>query len=805
MNLYRLNGSRILAYGYRLGKQVKICSGRFNFDAWLVVRAMCFHLLHHRQFPVKSPLFGAIHFISKESPMRRFSLLLPISLTFALLSAAALAQDKSITIDDLFDPVKRVNFSGNPPAGLRWLNDGAHYLQAKSDPETGSWQLLKINAQTGNATPFYDAVKMEKAFDALAGMSASDAKEIARGRNYLLNEQENAALINTANDLFYYEFGNDKAVRLTNTPEPEEGEEFSPDGRMVSFARSNNLYLVEIQNQKERALTNDGSGKIFNGRLNWVYQEELYGRGNFKGYWWSPDSTRLVYLQLNDTPVAEFTIVDHIPHFQNVETTPYPKAGDPNPTARLGVVDAAGGATRWVDLFKYNNVEPLIVRVGWKPDGKKLVYEVQNREQTWLDLNYADPANGKSETILHIISKAWVEVDNVELPIWLKDGSFLITDERADWKHIYHYKADGALIGPVTQGQWEARVVHGVDDAGFVYFTGTKDNHIAPQVYRVKLDGKSLTRLTQTEGTHTANFNPQMSQFIDTWSDLNTPPQVRLFKADGTPVRVIDENKVEVLKQYKMSKPELLQVKTRDGFVMEAMMIKPLDFDASKKYPVMSFTYSGPHSPQVRNAWQGVTYMWYQMLAQKGYIIWVCDNRTASGKGAGSTMYVYKNFGESELRDLEDGLNYLKTLAFVDPSRIGLSGWSFGGFMTTYALTHSKSFKIGIAGGSVTDFRLYDTIYTERYMGTPQNNPEGYRKSSVLAAAKDLSGKLLLVHGMIDDNVHVQNTIQLAYELQKAGKPFQLMLYPKSRHGIVDPHLLKHMRSMMTDFILQNL
>ncbi len=738
--------------------------------------------------------------------MRRFSLLLPIILCFALLSAAALAQDKSITIDDLFDPVKRVNFSGNPPAGLRWLNDGAHYLQAKSDPETGSWQLLKINAQTGNATPFYNVQKMEKAFAALAGMSASDAKELARQRNYLMNEQETAALINTANDLFYYEFGSDRAVRLTNTPEPEEGEEFSPDGRMVSFARSNNLYLVEIQSQKERALTNDGSGKIFNGRLNWVYQEELYGRGNFKGYWWNPDSTRLVYLQLNDAPVAEFTIVDHIPHFQDVETTPYPKAGDPNPIAKLGVVDAAGGATRWVDLFKYNSVEPLIVRVGWTPDGKKVVYEAQNREQTWLDLNYADPSTGKTDTILRETTKAWVDVGGVNLPIWLKDGTFLLTSERTGWQHIYHYKPDGTLIRQVTDGRWEAEVVNGVDEAnGFIYFTGTKDSFLAYQVYRVKLDGTGLTRLTQTDGMHTANFNRQANLFIDSHSDPNTPVQVRLFKADGKLFRVIDENRVEVLKQYKLSKPEFLQVKTRDGFVMEAMMIKPAGFDAAKKYPVMSFTYSGPHAPQVRNAWQGTTMMWYQMLAQKGYIIWVCDNRTASGKGGEATWNVYKNFGESELRDLEDGISYLKSQPYVDPSRIGLSGWSYGGFMTSYALTHSKSFKIGIAGGSVTDWRLYDTIYTERYMGTPQNNPEGYKKSSVIAAAKDLSGKLLLVHGMIDDNVHMQNTIQLAYELQKAGKPFQLMLYPKSRHGVADPYLVKHMRSMMTDFILQNL
>lgn len=238
---------------------------------------------------------------------------------------------------------------------------------------------------------------------------------------------------------------------------------------------------------------------------------------------------------------------------------------------------------------------------------------------------------------------------------------------------------------------------------------------------------------------------------------------------------------------------------------MEAMLIKPPDFDPAKKYPVMSFTYGGPQAPQVRNAWGGTTYLWYQMLAQKGYLIWVCDNRSASGKGVEPAWPIYLNFGELELRDLEDGIAWLKTQPYVDGARIGLSGWSYGGFMTAYALTHSKTFRAGIAGGTVSDWRDYDTIYTERYMRTPQHNPEGYKKSSPVHAAANLHGKLLLLHGALDDNVHLQNMIQLAYELQKAGQPFQQMIYPKSRHGVTDPHLVKHMRGLMTEFILSNL
>ncbi|HZN09310.1 MAG TPA: S9 family peptidase [Pyrinomonadaceae bacterium] len=720
------------------------------------------------------------------------------------LSVSVQAQQKLLTIDDIFDPAKRVNFNGSTPP-IRWLKDGNHYLVTNEASRRDVPRLQKVNAATGVATAFFDAAKMQAAFAALPGISAADARQLANRGTYNLNPAETAVLLNWANDLFYYEFGSDRAIRLTSTPEPEVGEEFSPDGRMISFVRENNLYVEDLGMQRrERALTRDGSAKILNGRLDWVYQEELYGRGNFGAYWWSPDSTTIAFLRFDETPVPEFSVVDHIPYHQNVEITPYPKAGDPNPIVKLGVVNATGGDIRWVDTFKYQPADLLIVRVGWTPDSKKVVYQAQNREQTFLDVNLADPRDGKMTNLFRETSKAWVGIN--EEPIWLKDGSFIWASERTGWEHLYHYSADGKLLKQITDGQWEVRTVEGVDEEnGFIYFTATQHSHIAPNGYRIKLDGSGLTRLTSGEGTHRMDVSPANNYFINTWSDLNTPSQVRLYDAAGKLVRVIAENKVEALKQYKLGSAELLQVKTRDGFVMEAMMIKPPDFDRSKKYPVMSFTYSGPHAPQVRNAWGAATYMWHQLLAQKGYIIWVCDNRTASGKGLESTWPVYKNFGEIELRDLEDGVAWLKTQPYVDGSRIGIWGWSYGGFMTSYALTHSQSFKIGIAGGSVTDWRDYDSIYTERYMQTPQNNPEGYKKSSPAAAAKNLHGKLLLIHGAIDDNVHMQNTIQFVYELQKAGKQFELMLYPKQRHGVTDPLQLKHMRQMMTDFIVKNL
>jgi dipeptidyl-peptidase-4 len=724
-------------------------------------------------------------------------------LLLIVLALTAVSQQRLLTIDDIFDPAKHVNFNGITP-NIRWLKDGTHYLLTNEATKKDVPRLQKVNAVTGEAVPFVDSSKMIAAFAALAGISEQDAKQLANRGDYDFNHDETALLLNWSNDLFYYDLANNKAVRVTNNPEEEVGETFSPNGQMIAFVRSNDMYVFDIAERRERRLTTDGGPKTLNGRLDWVYQEELYGRGNFEAYWWSPDSTMLAYLRFDETPVPEFTVVDQIPYHQDLEVTPYPKAGDPNPLVKLGVVNAVGGATRWMDTYVYQPSDLLIVRVSWTPDGKRVAYQAQNREQTYLDLNFADARDGKSSRVLRETSKAWVAV--LDNPHWLKDGSFLWESERTGFQHLYYYGADGKLLRQVTDGKWEIRSFQGIDeDKGVAYFSATQHSHIAPSLYRVRLDGSGLMRITNDEGTHSVSMSPRYNFVVDRWSDINTPTKTRLLDVDGKLVRVIEDNKVDALNQYKLGKAELLQVKTRDGFVMEAMMIKPPDFDPNKKYPIFEFTYSGPNAPQVRNAWSGQTYMWHQLLAQKGYIIWILDNRTASSKGVESSWPVYRNFGELELRDIEDGISWLKTQPYVDGSRIGLWGWSYGGFMTSYALTHSKSFKIGIAGGSVTDWRNYDSIYTERYMATPQNNPEGYRKSSPVHFAKDLSGKILLLHGLMDDNVHVQNTVQFAYELQKAGKQFELMLYPKSRHGVTDPLLLKHMRTLMTEFVEKNL
>lgn len=751
--------------------------------------------------------------------MKKISWLLIAILSF---SSVAAAQEKMLTIDDIFgtDPKVRVNFSGTP-FRLQWADDGRSFKQVQAG------KLMRVDAVTGQAKDYFDTKRLA---DALmrAGVKAEDAQRMAGSPAVQFNKSETAILVNNADDLWLYDTAAGTLKRLTNNNEEEKEADFSPDGKWVSFVRGNNLFVVDPVKGGEKQLTRDGAEKILNGILDWIYQEELYGRGNFRAYWWSPDSTSIAFLRLDESPVPKFVLPNDIPTDQIVENTDYPQAGDGNPLVKLGIADVTktsivpnagriprlgtripsnvlrfGDLVKFVDLSKYKPEDLLIARVAWSPDSKAVVFQALNREQTFLDVNAATK-DGKVRKLFTETTAAWVEVyDN---PEFLKDGTAIWQSARNGWKHLYRYDNNGKLIKRLTNGDWEVRSFYGVDEAnGWVYFSATKDSHIAENVYRVRLDGGDIERLTKGGGAHSASFNSSFTHFAETWSDINTPPQQRLFAADGTLVRVLNENKIDALAQYKLGTPEFLKVKTRDGFEMEAYMIKPPDFDPNKKYPVMSYTYSGPHAPSVADRWGGSRYMWHQMLAQKGYIIWVCDNRTASGKGEESAWPAYKNFGPLELRDLEDGVAYLKSLPYVDGDRIGIWGWSYGGFMTSYALTHSKAFKVGIAGGSVTDWRLYDSIYTERYMLTPQNNKAGYDSTSVLKAAKDLSGRLLLIHGVMDDNVHMQNTIQLANELQKEGKQFDLMLYPTQRHGVTNPNQVKHWYQMMTDFIVENL
>lgn len=736
---------------------------------------------------------------------------------FALLAAAPLLAQrepakvtkKPLTFESIYDPVEKVYFNGAIQSDFEWLDDTTFVWPRKDvQGQFEEWRLYDI--ATGKERALFGRAKLHRGLTSL-GVPDDIAKAAAESDELKFDAKKTAAVFSANEDLYLYSFAKGTVVRLTSAPGEEEEPTFSPDGQNVAFLRANDLYVVDLTdrevglNIRERRLTTDGSSQLLNGKLDYVYQEEVYGRGVWKSFWWSPDSLRIAFLQLDERPVPEYTIVDHIPYRLDLNVYDYPKAGDPNPRAKLFVVPASGGRRVEIDTTRTGG-ETLLVNVAW--NGKALTYQLQNREQSWLELVSASPLDGTAKPILRETTKAWVDV--LGPAVWLPDGSFLWQSERSGYRHIYHYGADGTLVRQITNGEWEVREVHGVDirqgaDGQHVYFSGTERSSIGLDVYRVNLDGSGLTRLSSDLGKHAAVFNPAMTHYVDRWSDINTPDQARVHRNDGSPVRVVEENRVTALGEFDLPRPELLQVKTRDGFAMEAMMIRPANFDPSRKYPVYQFLYGGPGAQQVRNEWREQFMLFNQLIAQQGVIVWICDNRSASGKGAVSRWPVYKNFGESELRDTEDALAWLKSQPYVDGNRVLINGWSYGGFMVLYAMTHSTSFSAGIAGGPVADWRDYDSIYTERYMLMPQNNRDGYRKSSPRFEVAKLHGNLLLVHGTTDDNVHVQNTIQTAYDLQQLQKPFEMMLLPRAKHTVTQKNTLAFMQKTMLEFVKRQL
>ncbi len=702
-----------------------------------------------------------------------------------------------LNLDKIYGPKYRISF-GARPMFPSWMPEGHTYKVARHG------RSYTVDAETGAYTRVTgpDVKQIVAAVGKLTGVEPKDASRLADQIAKKLPSTK-PVMVTHHNDILVYFSDRNEAKWLTGTSESEELPEMSPDGRWIAFVRNDDLYVVDMSG-RERLLAGSQSPQILTGKLDWVYQEELYGRGNYKAFWWSPDSRSIAFLQLDESPVHRYTVTDHIPVRQTHEITPYPKAGDPLPKVKLGIVDAAGGTIRWADLYNYSLEDLLISRVDWAPDSKQVLAQLQDRAQTWLDLCAIDRSSGALSRLFRETTKAWVSV--LGPPYWLKDGSFLWLSERSGNQHLYHYDGNGKLLRAVTSGDWSVQRLYGVDGKQqWVYFSGFRENNIQAHGYRVALTGGDPERLTSDAGSHSLRFSPDFEYFVDIASGVHRPMSVTLYKTGGPRVREISPYVDDRLRYFSLHEPEFLQVRAKDGEPLDAMLIRPPDFDPARKYPVLIHVYSGPQAPTVRDAWRGSTYLWHQMLAQEGYCIWMCDNRSASMRGAKAAWPIHEDLGKHELEDIEAGIDWLKKQSWVDADRIGIWGWSYGGYMTAYALTHSQSFRMGISGAPVTDWRNYDAIYTERYMGLPQTNEKGYQSSSVVKAAKNLHGELLLIHGTQDDNVHISNTLQLALELQKANKPFSLMVYPKNRHGIVRPGQSRHLRELMTRFIREKL
>lgn len=628
--------------------------------------------------------------------------------------------------------------------------------------------------------------------------------------DYFWSPDSNALLFKSGGRLVWVDLHSMTSKLLVDSSEDVGNPKFSPDGRWISYLQGDDIWLANVANGATKQLTTGGNEELLNGKLDWVYPEELDLE---TAYWWSPDSRKIAFLQFNERPVTKYPIVDLD---GKIETTDYPQAGEANPIVRVGIEPVAGGAPEWIDTGA--NTDIYLPRVDWVPDGKSLLVERLDRPQKNLDLLLADASTGKSHTILTEKDRYWINVSDLPIRFFADGKRFLWMSERTGFWHIYVYDVAGKLLDRLTSGAWEVTAGGGFGPSvgnrfsldekhGYVYFISNKDNTIERQLYRVSLADKSVARITTAPGTHSVLLAPDSSAFVDTFSDAMTPPEQLLMRADGSQIAALNENRVPELADDRLSPIEFLKVRADDGTELNASIIKPRDFDPAKKYPVIFYVYGGPDVQNVTNAWGGASFLWREMMAERGYVIFSLDNRGAYGRGHAFETPLYRHFGKIELADQLAGVKYLRSHPYVDPARIGIYGSSFGGYMTLEALFNAAGvFKAGAAIAPVTDWHLYDTIYTERYMGRPQDNPAGYRDSSPLNQVGKLESKLFLAHGTGDDNVHFANTADLLDALIQHGQyPADLVVLPGRGHGMSDVPARLTLYKQLTSFFLNNL
>lgn len=580
--------------------------------------------------------------------------------------------------------------------------------------------------------------------------------------------------------------------------------EFSPNGLMVSYIADNNIFVKNLSNGKITQMTRDGQkNSIINGTTDWVYEEEF---AITKAYVWSPDSRHIAFLKFNESAVKEFTMTLYGQLYPDLYTFKYPKAGEDNSKVSLHIQRVGKKKSARLDLGAYE----YIPRLTFSPVTNTLVVQTLNRHQNTLQFFKIEVGskNTKAQMFCKITDDAYIEIDDNLL--FLEDGkSFVTTSEKDGFKHIYHVDLNGKME-QITSGLWDVIEVKGFDSKNnLVYYTSAENGATQKELFSVHLQTKAKTKLSSKSGHTDAEFSKGMKFYIQTWSDANTPPVVSLHRANGELLQTLEDNQAlrDKLQSYQLRKKEFFQTPSADGQTqLNAWMITPYDFDENQKYPVYMFVYCGPGSNTVNDRWDGANFMYHQLLAQRGYVVVSVDPRGTQFRGSKFMKSTYLNLGKLELEDLVATANALKEKTYIDEERIGIQGWSYGGYMSSLAMTKAApTFKMGIAVAPVTNWRYYDNIYTERFMRTPQENASGYDDNSPINFCDRMEGSYLLVHGSGDDNVHYQNAMEMINALVKANKPFDMFIYPNRNHGIYGGNTRLHLYNMMLEFTLKNL
>lgn len=719
-------------------------------------------------------------------------------LAIAFLAAAFSVQAQNeITLQDIWGAP---TFFGDRLGGLRSMNDGLYYTTMDSD-DRGFTSITKFSYKTGK--------EVEKIFSTADIKTENGAPFRMVGYSFSADEQklllpterENIFRYSTRENNFVYDLKTKKLTAVDETGKQRYAT-FSPSGAQLAFVRGNNLYIKDTEKNELVQVTQDGKkNSIINGATDWVYEEEF---AFDKAFFWSPKGSKIAYYRFDESAVMEFNMPKYGQLYPTDYRFKYPKAGEDNATVEIYIYDLASGKTVKADVGEYE----YIPRVKWSNSDDELCVMTMNRLQNDLKLFMVNAKDGKGRNFYRETSDTYIEVNNYLT--FVGDDQFLWLSERSGYNHLYLRSTKGgnpSSAVQLTKGEWEVTNVYGYDKkGGKVYFQGAKESPLKREIYRVSLDRSKLEKLSTKPGTNSASFSKSFKYFINTNSKLNEPSFISLHRADGKAIRTLVDNQAlrDRMKAFEISPANFFSVKTENG-ELAGSMIKPKDFDENKKYPVLMYVYGGPGSQTVRDSWGGPNYFWYQMLASKGYIVVSVDNRGTGARGYNFRTSTYKQLGKLESQDQIDAAKYLRTLGFVDPLRIGIWGWSYGGYMSSLCLFNGADvFKSAIAVAPVTNWKYYDTIYTERYMATPQENP-GYDENSPITHVGKLEGNLLLVHGTGDDNVHFQNSVEMVSALQKANKQFDLMMYPDKAHGIGGLGTRLHLYQMMTDFILEKL
>ncbi|MES2836443.1 MAG: DPP IV N-terminal domain-containing protein [Bacteroidota bacterium] len=734
--------------------------------------------------------------------MKRIITVLVVAFISTIFSNPLLAQ-KQITLEDIW---ASRNFMAERIDALNSMNDGEHY--SSLDQVEGAVEINKYNYKTGS--------KVQTIFSSAKVKNPITNKDLAV-IDYKFSADETKLILTTETEQIYrhsfvasyfiYDIATGK-VSAVDKATKQQLPDFSPAGDKVAYVQNNNIYIEDVATGQSKMITTDGKkNQIINGATDWVYEEEF---GFDKAFFWNKDGSKIAYYKFDESAVKEFNMPTYGTLYPNDNKFKYPKAGEANSVVSIYIYDVKRGETKKMNLGTVT--DQYIPRIAWTNDVNTLCIARMNRLQNKVELLLANFFTGDTGTMYTEESQSYIDIHESEPNFFyfLDDNkSFVVLSEKDGYAHLYHYDMKGKLINQITKGNWDVLTFYGINTkTKMLYYSSSETSATQENIYSVKLDGKGKKLLTLKNGTNNAVFNNTYTYFINTNTAANTPHYITLNDGNGAELRVLENNQGlnDRLKEYQLTKKEFFSFKTSEGVELNGWMIKPANFDASKKYPVLMHVYGGPGRNTVQDAWGGSDYFWHQMLAQKGYIVVSVDNRGTGARGKAFKHATYKQLGKLETQDQIEAAKHLGNLPYVDKARIGMQGWSFGGYLTSLCMTKGADyFKAGIAVAPVTNWRYYDSIYTERFLQTPQLNASGYDDNSPINFVKDLKGSYLLVHGTADDNVHFQNSVEMVNALVKANKQFDLMMYPDKNHGIYGGNSRLHLYTKMTNFILKNI